>query len=129
MIRYYCLRGKTNTQIVTTLEQCYHQGALHLLTVEKWAARFGAGRETVDDDERPGRRPQNDFGDAVLKFLEKQLHSSAREINKALDSPRNTILRVLDDLGLRLFSPSGYPIACPMRRRPIGSSFLNICSI
>jgi hypothetical protein len=23
----------------------------------------------------------------------------------------------------------GYPIACPMRIRPIGSSFLNICSI
>jgi DNA-binding IclR family transcriptional regulator len=48
--------------------------------------------------------PQNDLGDAVLRFLEKQPHSSSREISKALYSPRTTILRVLDDLGLRFFA-------------------------
>jgi hypothetical protein len=49
--------------------------------------------------------PQNDFGDAVLIFLEKQPHSSSPEISKALYSPRVTILRELDDLGRRFFSP------------------------
>jgi hypothetical protein len=71
VIRYYCLRGKTNAQIVTKLEQGYHQDALHLRAAEKWAARFRAGRESVEDDEMPGMRHQNDFGDAVLRFLEK----------------------------------------------------------
>jgi hypothetical protein len=78
---------------------------LRLRTVKKWAARFRASRETVEDDERPGRPPHNDLGDAVLKFLEKQPHSSCREISKALYSPWTTILRVLDNIGLHFFAP------------------------
>jgi hypothetical protein len=108
-IRYYRLRGKTNAQIVTKLEQGYHQDALRLRAVEKWAARFQASRETVKDDERPERPAQNDLGDAVLRFLEKQPHSSSCEINNALYWPRTTILRVLDDLGLRFFAPRWIP--------------------
>jgi hypothetical protein len=87
VIRYYCLRGKTNAQIVTKLEPGYHQDALRLRALEKWAASFRAGRETVEDDERPERSPQNDLGDAMLRFLEKQPHCSSREISKALYSP------------------------------------------
>jgi hypothetical protein len=106
VIRYYCLRGKTNIQIVTKLVQGYHQDALHLRAVQKWAARFGAGRETVEDNEKPGRSPQNDLGDAVLRFLEKQPNSCSREISKVLCSPQTTILRILDDFGLRFFAPT-----------------------
>jgi hypothetical protein len=104
VIPYYCLRGKTNAQIATKLEQDYHQHALHLRAVDKWAARFRAGRETVEDDERPGRHPQNDLGDAVLRFVEKQPHSSSREISKAIYCQRTTILRVWGDFGLRIFA-------------------------
>jgi hypothetical protein len=109
VIRYYCLRGKTSTQIVTKLEQGYHQDALRFRAVGKWPARFHAGRKTVEDDERPGRPAQNDLSDAVLRFLEKQPHSSSREISRALYSPRTTILRVLDDLGLPFFPPRWMP--------------------
>jgi hypothetical protein len=98
-----------NAQIVTKLEPGYHQDALRLRYVEKWAARFRAGRETVEDDESPGRPPQNGHGDAVLRFLEKQLHSSSREISKTLYWPRTTILRVLDDLELHFFAPMWIP--------------------
>jgi transposase len=109
VIRYYCLRGKTNTQIVTKLEQGYHQEAVHLRAVKKWKARFRAARETVKNDKRPGRPPQNNLGDAVLRFLEKQRHSSSHTITKALHSPRTTLLRVLDDIGLRFFTPRRIP--------------------
>jgi hypothetical protein len=109
VIRYYCLRWKTNRQIVTKPEQGYDQDALRLRAVERSAARFRAGGETEEDDERPGRRPQNDLGDAVFRFLEKQPHSSSREISKALSSPRTTILRVLDDLGLPFFASRWMP--------------------
>jgi hypothetical protein len=109
VIRYYCLRGKTNTQIVTKLEQGYHQDALRLRAVEKWAAKFRAGRETVDDDERLRRLPQNDLGDAILRFLEKQSHSSSREISESLYSPRTTILRVFEDLWLHFSAPRSIP--------------------
>jgi hypothetical protein len=129
MIRYYCLRGKTNSHIVTKLEQGYHQDALRLRAVEKWAARFRAGRETVKDEERPGTPSQNDLGDAVLRFLEKQPHSSSRQISKAFFSPRMTILRVLDDLGLGFFTPRWIPHRLSEAQKASRSSFLNICSI
>jgi hypothetical protein len=128
VIRYYCLRRKTNAQIAIKLEQGYHQEALRLRAVETWAARFREGWETIEDNERPVM-PQNDLGDAVRRFLENHPHSSSREMSKAIYSQRTTILRVLDDLGLRFFPRAGYSIACPMRSRLIGSSFLNIDSI
>jgi hypothetical protein len=108
VIRYDCLRGKTNAQMVTKLDPGYHQDAPRLRATEKWEARFRADRETVEDDEddeRPGRPSQNDLGEAVLRFLEKQLHSSSREISKALYSSWTIIFRVSDDIGLRFFAP------------------------
>jgi hypothetical protein len=98
-----------NARTLTKLAQGYHQDALRLRVVEKCAARFRAGRETVEDDERPGRPPQNDLGDAVFRFLEKQPHSSLREISKAVYSPRTTILPVLVDFGLRFFATRWIP--------------------
>jgi hypothetical protein len=109
VIRYHCLREKTKTQIVTKLEQGYHQDALRLQAIEKWAARFRARWETVEDDERPGMPHQNDFCDTVLRFVKRQPHSSSREISKAVYSPRTKILRVLDDLGPRFFAPRWIP--------------------
>jgi histone-lysine N-methyltransferase SETMAR len=82
---------------------------MRVRAVEKWAARFRAGRDTVEDGERPGRPRQNGHDDAVLRFLEKQLYSSSREISKAFFSPRTTILRVLGDLWLRFFAPGWIP--------------------
>jgi hypothetical protein len=95
---------KNERQIVTKLEQGYHKDALRLRPVEKWAVSFRAGRETVEDDAMLGSHPQNDLGDAVLRFLEEQPNSSFRKISKPLYSRRTTILPVLDDLGLRLFA-------------------------
>jgi hypothetical protein len=63
----------------------------------------------VEDDERPGRHPQNDLGDAVLRFHKRQPHSSSCAISNTLYSPTTTILRVFDDLGVRFFAPSWIP--------------------
>jgi hypothetical protein len=109
VIRYHCLHSKTKAQIVTKLDKGCHEDALRLRAVEKWVARFRAGREIVEDDESLERPPQDHFGDAVLRYLEKQPHSSSREISKAIYSPRTTILRVLDDLGLGFFTPRWIP--------------------
>jgi hypothetical protein len=104
VIRYYFLHRKTNAQIVTKLEQGYHSDALPLRTVEKWAARFRAGRETVEDDESPGRSLQNDLGDSVLRFVEKQRYSSSHKISKVLHSPRTIIFEFWTTSGF-IFHP------------------------
>jgi predicted transcriptional regulator len=43
----------------------------------------------------------SDIRDIILRFLEKNPHSSSRDISKALFTPKTTILRLLTDLGLK----------------------------
>jgi hypothetical protein len=69
VIRCYCLRGKPDAHIVTRLEQSYHQDASCLRAVEKWSARFRAGREAVEDDERPERPLRTIFVMKLSDFL------------------------------------------------------------
>jgi hypothetical protein len=76
--------------------------------VETWDARFRAGQETVDDT-RPGRPASSDLSEAILQFLEKQPHSSSRDISKALCLPKTTVLRILHEIGLHVIAPRWIP--------------------
>jgi hypothetical protein len=77
--------------------------------VQKWAARVRTGQETVEDDERSARPPQTDIRDVILRFLEKNPHSSSRDINKALFTRTTTILPLLADLGLKFHQARWIP--------------------
>jgi hypothetical protein len=101
VIRYFVLCQKSNQQIAAKLAKSYGQDALCLRAVQKWAARFRVGQEDVEDDERPGRSPQTDICDVILRFLKKNPHSSSRDMSKALFIPKTTIRRSLTDLGLK----------------------------
>jgi hypothetical protein len=50
----YCLRGKTSARIVLKRKGAYHRDKLRLRAPDEWAARFRAGLETLENDERPG---------------------------------------------------------------------------
>jgi histone-lysine N-methyltransferase SETMAR len=109
VVRYYCLRLKSNREILAKLQLAYHEDALCLRAVEKWAARFRAGQETVDDETRPGRPAISDLSEAILQFLERQPHSSSRDISKALYLPKTTVLRIMHEIGLHFFAPRWVP--------------------
>jgi histone-lysine N-methyltransferase SETMAR len=109
VIRYFVLCQKSNQQIAAKLGKAYGQDALCLRAVQKWAARFRAGQENGADDERSGRPPQTDSRDIRLRFLEKNPHSSSRDISKALFTPKTTILRLLTDLGLKFHQARWMP--------------------
>jgi histone-lysine N-methyltransferase SETMAR len=109
VIRYFVLCQKSNQQIIAKLVKGYGQDALSLRSVQKWAARFRAGQEDVEDDERPGRPPQTDLCDVILRFLEKNPHSSSRDISKALFTPKTTVLRLLANLGLKFYQARWIP--------------------
>jgi histone-lysine N-methyltransferase SETMAR len=109
VIRYFLLCQKSNQQIAAKLAKGYGQDALCLRTVQKSAAQFRAGQENVEDDERSARPPQTDIRDVILRFLEKNPHSSSRNISKALFIPKATILRLLTDLGLKFHQARWIP--------------------
>jgi hypothetical protein len=71
VIRYFVLCQKSNQQIAAKLVKGYGQDALYLRAVQKWEARFRAGQENLEDDERSGRPPQTDIRNVILRFLEK----------------------------------------------------------
>jgi transposase len=109
VIRYFDLCQKSNQQIAAKLAKGYGQDALCLRVVQKWAGRFRAGKENVEDDERSGRPPHTDIRDVFLRFLRKNPHSSSGDISKALFTPKTTILRLLTDLGLKFHQARGIP--------------------
>jgi hypothetical protein len=66
VIRYLCLREKTNAQIASKLEMVYHGEALRIMAVERQAMRFRRGQETVEDDVRFGKPSNTDCAEAIL---------------------------------------------------------------
>jgi hypothetical protein len=101
LIQYFVLCRKSSQQIAGKLAKGDGQDALCLRAVQKWAARFRAGQEDVKDDQRSRRPPQKDIYNIILSFLEKNPHSSSRDISNALLTRKMIILRLLADLGLK----------------------------
>jgi hypothetical protein len=91
--RYFVLCQKSNRQIAAKLAKSYGQDAPCLRVVQKWAVRFRAGQKNVEVDEKSGKPPQTDIRDVILRFLEKNPHSSSRDISQPLLTPKTTILR------------------------------------
>jgi hypothetical protein len=109
VIRYFVLRQKSNHQIAAKLAKGYGQDAPCLRAVQKWAVWFCPGQENVEDDERSGRPLQTDIRDVILRFLEKNPHSSSWDSSKALFTPKTTILRLLTDLGRKFHQAHWIP--------------------
>jgi hypothetical protein len=103
MIRYYVVHKKLNTEIQTKFSLVYGKDAFCQRTVNMWAARFWSGRISVKDDERPGRPSSDSLSDTVSGYLNRNPHTSCREISEDLFIPMTTILRILDKMGLRFF--------------------------
>jgi hypothetical protein len=103
MIRYYALHRKWNTAIWAKLSLVYGKDALCQRIVDTWAARFRNRITSVEDDERPGRPCSDSLSDAISGYLNKNPHTSCRKIANDLFIPRTTILRILDEMGLRFF--------------------------
>jgi hypothetical protein len=57
----------------------------------------------VEDNERSARPSSDSLSDAVSGYLNRNRHASCQEIAKDLFISITIILRVLDEMGLRLF--------------------------
>jgi hypothetical protein len=70
MIRYFALCQKLNQQIALKFAKVHGQDTLCLRAVAKWAVLFRAGQEDIERNQRPGRLPQLDNCDIILRFLQ-----------------------------------------------------------
>jgi transposase len=103
VIRYFVLRQKSNRAIQAKPSLVYGRDALCQRTVDRWAARFRSDTTSVEDDDRSGRPSSANFSAAVSGYFNRNPHASCREIAKDLFIPKTSILRVLDEMGLKFF--------------------------
>jgi hypothetical protein len=115
---------KRNAAIPVKFPKGNHESAWHIRAVEKWAARFRGGQNSIQDEARPEKPLETDFRNAVVRFLEKQSHSSSWEMSKALCWPKTAVLRGLDDLGLHFLAPRRIPYHLP---EPYKAERVQVC--
>ena len=60
-------------------------------TIFKWQKRFKEGRETLDDNLRPGRPINYDEKAEILQILKEQPFASSRYISDMLSIPKITV--------------------------------------
>jgi hypothetical protein len=87
----------------------YGDDALSLKAIQKLATQFRARQNDVEDDERSGTPAQTDLRNAILRFLERNPHSSSGNVRKALFTPKMIICRLFTDLGLRFYKTCWIP--------------------
>ena len=109
VIKFFVSCGLTNGQIHEWLEKGFGYNAVTLRTVETWAARFRAGRTSVEDDVRSGR-PTEDGRDAlILSHIEENPNASTRSMSDALGIPLTSVYRILTQLHFQYFKCKWVP--------------------
>jgi len=104
VIKFFVNCGETNNSIHQWLTRGFGDGAYSLRTVERWAARFRAGRESLGDEPREGRPLDPAIPGLVSKELEDNPNSSTRRLAETLNLSVDTVYRVITQiLGMRYF--------------------------
>lgn len=110
----FCYKlGKNATETLHLLTTAYGDDTLRKTQVYEWFARFKAGRESVEDDERCGR-PRDTRNEATITRVRDKIMSdrrlTIRELSLDLDLGFGTVERILkDDLGMNRVSAKMVP--------------------
>ena len=68
VIKYFCKKGMSPKEIYEDFMETLGKESPSYSIVKKWAAEFKRGRESVEDDGRPGR-PQDATADENVKVV------------------------------------------------------------
>lgn len=77
VIKFLTKQGKTQKSIHEEMFSVYQDSAPSLSTVQKWSSEFKRGRESIEDDPRPGG-PVSATSDENVKKVEKLVLEDAR---------------------------------------------------
>ena len=64
VIKFLVLEGNTAKQVEERLTAVYKESSPSAATIKRWVKEFQRGRESLEDDPRPGR--QEGYGDHFL---------------------------------------------------------------
>jgi histone-lysine N-methyltransferase SETMAR len=109
VIKFFVNCGLTNSQIHEWLEKGFGHNTVSLRTVETWAARFRAGRTSVEDDARSGRPAEEGCDALILSHIEENPNASVRSMSDVLGIPVTTVYRILTRLHFQYFKCKWVP--------------------
>lgn len=98
----FCVKlGKSFTETHQMLQSAYSDECLSRTQVYEWFKRFESGRETLNDDERPGR-PKTGLSEENIEkmreFIKNNKKSSVKLIEMELGIPQTTAHRILTEV-------------------------------
>jgi hypothetical protein len=100
MLKQVLRSGKTSVDIWNELESAYPGQVRTYKTVSKWANRYKAGRESVEDDERSGRPITGTTSsniDKVRNLIDGNSHISIAQIEAETFLSRGTIFKIIHE--------------------------------
>lgn len=77
VIKFLTKQGKTQKTIKMEMDDVYRDSAPSLSTIQKWSSEFKRGRESIEDDARPGR-PVEATSPDYIKLVEKIILEDGR---------------------------------------------------
>ena len=104
IIHFLVALGHSNTEIHNLIIKAYGKRAISIRTVERWASRFRAGENLIEDKPRVGRPKSDLILTSIQNLLNEQPFISAKIISKILKIPYTTILdKMKKEMGLKKY--------------------------
>ena len=93
-IKIRSLLGVTPTDIKVDLDTVYGHSAVSYITITRWCRRFKEGRESIEDDPRPGR-PMSEYKENDVIAVKKMIDEDARNTVESLSINSGTVFQIL----------------------------------
>mgnify|MGYP000138528298 CR=1 FL=1 len=142
VIKFLIKKGCSSGDIVAELQCTYETKAPSKATIYNWIREFRNGRQSVFDEEKPGRPQEigSDKKDELIAIIAEKRKITQRELSENLSISKGTVQQLLTDLGIKKVACRFVPrlLTAEMRDRRknccqnnleilnnIGQSFLN----
>jgi len=104
-IKFLVKLGKSGNEIREILMQIYRDNAMKKTAVYRWVKRFSEGRESITDEERPGRPATSRTEENIAKIrqiVRENRRVTVRSIAERVNIDRETVRKILtEDLDMR----------------------------
>lgn len=97
VVHFCYLLQKGPNEIHSLMVQAYGSQCPSLSFIKKWVIKFKDGRTELNDLQRPGRPPCDEYIDQVSSYLEDYPFSSARSISFAVNISIPTVITILKE--------------------------------
>ena len=94
ILQYYYDKGKNASHAANKICAVYEPDTVSIFTAQRWFQRFRSGAEVIEDAPRSGR-PVVENCDKIAELIERDRHSSSRNIGQELGMSHQTVINHL----------------------------------